>query len=50
MCTRQGRYRVAVSYSHDGKGVVGGLALGGRIAEESLGREGLWGMGVGESG
>lgn len=33
MCTRQGRYRVAVSYSHDGKGVVGGLAQGGRIAE-----------------
>ncbi|TGZ53000.1 Uncharacterized protein DBV15_00623 [Temnothorax longispinosus] len=33
MCTRQGRYRVAVSYSHDGKGVVGGLALGGRMAE-----------------
>jgi len=32
MCTRQGRYRVAVSYSHDGKG-VGGLALGGRMAE-----------------
>ncbi|KYM95397.1 hypothetical protein ALC62_13825 [Cyphomyrmex costatus] len=29
----QRRYRVAVSYSHDGKGVVGGLALGGRMAE-----------------
>lgn len=24
---------MAVSYSHDGKGVVGGLALGGRMAE-----------------
>lgn len=33
MCTRQGRYRVAVSYSYDGKGVVGGLALDGRMAE-----------------
>lgn len=40
MCTRQGRYRVAVSYSYDGKGVVGGLALGGRMAERRRDAEG----------
>ncbi|EGI68081.1 hypothetical protein G5I_03175 [Acromyrmex echinatior] len=36
----QRRYRVAVSYSHDGKGVVGGLALGGRMRDAK--RNGGW--------
>lgn len=51
MCTRQGRYRVAVSYSHDGKGVVGGLALGGRMAERRWdAKSGGGGGGEGEGG
>lgn len=39
---------MAVSYSHDGKGVVGGLALGGRMAERRWDAKSGGGGGGGE--